>query len=616
MSAAEQPNFGFSPRPDDGRALNPLPRAVLRTNNYLLLDGLWHFDFDDTDSGLLEGWHLGHTYKHTATWPGSVEDHMVAAKGHNVPPGWEEKVVAWYERDFPLPIRADDSLSSLFQLTFGACGYETRVWLNGYPLRTIEGEDVHYGEYTSFSYELKEEYLRPINRLTVRVADTMDAETPRGKQESHVYKRGGIWYQTQTGAVRSIWLEMVERNRLRSRVGVDSVIEDQLVRFNLTTRIQDPGFYTLRLQVFESDSASSKPLAISDFPLRLEAGQRQQRVVMELAGAKLWGPGTPNLYRLVAQLIDPEGNTAEIQTLFGLRKIESRGTYVYVNNQPTYLDGILYQPGTATYEEMRRHMHAMQELGCNLVRVHIAGVDPRIYNLADELGIMLWVEVPSPHSSTPRSRENHRAELLRMLALIENHPSVVIWSLYNEDWGCQDIATNPETRAYIVDMYHYMLINHPQFLVVDNDGWRHISSEGRLKSDLLTAHIYTPDFTQWSSLLNRLVQGDMNVSAFPLVVGDPFFYRRQKPLVVSEWGGFGFVDYGGPQSSEGRTDRIRAFKEELRRHPIAGDVYTQATNIEDERNGLIDPHTGALDVPAGLLRSRPPGNAGEPEPGQ
>ena len=38
---------------------------------------------------------------------------------------------------------------------------------------------------------------------------------------------------------------------------------------------------------------------------------------------------------------------------------------------------------------------------------------------------------------------------------------------------------------------------------------------------------------------------------------------------------------------------------------VAGDVYTQATNIEDERNGLINFHTGELEVPAGLLKSGP-----------
>ncbi len=256
----------------------------------------------------------------------------------------------------------------------------------------------------------------------------------------------------------------------------------------------------------------------------------------------------------------------------------------------------------------------MKELGCNLVRVHIAGIDPRVYNLADEMGVMLWVEVPSPHSSSQRSRQNHRAELDRMLALIETHPSVVIWSLYNEDWGAQDIAANAETRDYIVDTYHYMQIDHPQFLVVDNDGWHHVSREGRLKSDLLTAHLYTPDLGRWRETLDRLARGEMEgVAVNPLVVGDPFFYRGQVPLVVSEWGGFGFPDYGGPVESAERAETILRFKRELRARAdaFAGDVYTQATSIEDERNGLIDPETGELTVPPGLLSSRE-GGGGAP----
>ncbi|GAB3017010.1 glycoside hydrolase family 2 protein [Spirosoma pulveris] len=602
-----QSNFGFASSKEETSLIedpiNPLPRAVLRPNTHWLLDGEWQFSLDPKDTGLRDRWYLGHSYDGVAQWPGSIEAHMAYARGQESPVIWHDKVIAWYEREFSLPERSEPLSRSIIQLTFGACGYETRVWLNGHPLSTIEGDEVHYGEYTSFSYELADEYLRPTNRLTVRIADTMDAETPRGKQESHVYKRGGIWYQTYTGAVRSVWLETVERNRLRSRVGVVSTIEDRLVRFTLTIRIHDPGNYVLRLQVFERKGPeSATPLATSDFPLRLEAGQKQQRVSMEVPGAELWSTETPVRYRLVAQLIDSEGHIAQIETQFGLRKIEARGRYIYLNNKPIYLDGILYQPGTATYEEMKRHMKAMKELGCNLVRVHIAGIDPRIYNLADKLGLLLWVEVPSPHSSTTRSRQNHRAELMRMLALIGTHPSVVIWSLYNEDWGAQDIATNPETREYIMNMYHFMQLAFPQFLVVDNDGWQHISFEGRLKSDLLTAHLYTPDLGHWQNLLDRLVAGDLEaVAAFPLVVGDPFFYRRQVPLIVSEWGGFGFANYGGPQDAEDRTERIRLFKQEMRKRSIAGDVYTQATNIEDERNGLIDPQTGELSVPAGLL---------------
>lgn len=588
---------------------NELPRTVLRSSKPLLLDGDWKFALDENDAGLGNGWHLHHDFMHEANWPGSVEEHIIKAHGQKDSPAWHDKVVVWYERLFELPEKTEASEHLMHQLTFGACGYETRVWLNGIPLRTIEGEEVHYGEYTSFTYELNEAHLLPLNRLTVRIADTMDSDLTRGKQESHVYKRGGIWYQTYTGAVRSVWLESVERNRLRSRIGVVSFVEDQLVRFNFTTRIHDAGQYILSIKISEFGKSSDEPIATSEYPLTLEAGQKNQRVVIEVPDAKLWSPEHPQRYCLSATLIDSKGYRAEIKAHFGLRKVEARGRYIYLNNKPIYLDGILYQPGTATYEETKLHMRAMKDLGCNLVRVHIAGVDPRIYNLADELGLLLWVEVPSPHSSTMVSRQNHWEELQRMLALIETNPSIILWSLYNEDWGVQDIATNPETRQYIIDTYHYMQVHHPQFLVVDNDGWHHVSLEGRLKSDLLTAHVYTPDLNRWKEILKKLSEGDIdNVAAYPLVVGDPFFYRGQVPLVVSEWGGFGFVDYGGPADSEDRAEKISAFKKELRKHKIAGDIYTQATNIEDEKNGLLDFHTGELSVPKGLLKSREDGS--------
>jgi hypothetical protein len=211
-------------------------------------------------------------------------------------------------------------------------------------------------------------------------------------------------------------------------------------------------------------------------------------------------------------------------------------------------------------------MLAMKALGCNLVRIHIAGVDPRVYKLADRLGMLLWVEVPSPHRSNQRSRVNHQQELIRMLALMQTHPSIVIWSLYNESWGAQDIAKNTETCKYIIDTYHYMHLYYPQFLVVDNDGWHHVSLEGRLKSDLLTVHLYTPDLKKWCRQLDCLTQGDItSITAFPLVVGDPFFYRLQLPLLVSEWGGFGFPNYGGPKEAHARTNLIKLFKKELRK---------------------------------------------------
>src|SRR3712207_5991726 len=199
------------------RYLNPLPRTIARTGQPHLLDGTWKFELDRQNRGLEEHWEVGHDYPGTAVWPGSIESQLEA--GLQLP--WEDEVVAWYERTFEIPA---EWAGELVQVTFGAVGYETRVWLNGTLLRTVEGEEAHIGEHTSFSYELPAELLQPINRLTVRIADSLDAEIPRGKQASRIYKRGGIWYQTISGPVRSVWLEPVERNRLRSYMSVESQI--------------------------------------------------------------------------------------------------------------------------------------------------------------------------------------------------------------------------------------------------------------------------------------------------------------------------------------------------------------------------------------------------------
>ena len=190
---ATHPNYGLTKSKEEKQSedqpINPLPRAVLRSNTYILLDGTWNFALDSEDKGLEERWFLGHQYSYTGDWPGSIEDHMLNAKIEPSKPTWKDEIVAWYEREFPMPeIPLNHGAPpSLIQLTFGACGYETMVWLNGKLLRTIEGEELHTGEYTSFSYELDQESLKPVNRLTVRIADTMNADIPRGKQESHVY---------------------------------------------------------------------------------------------------------------------------------------------------------------------------------------------------------------------------------------------------------------------------------------------------------------------------------------------------------------------------------------------------------------------------------------------
>src|SRR6188768_1424052 len=109
------PNYGLTNSIEEALApdisISPLPRAVLRPNSYVLLDGEWNFALDLEDKGCQELWYVEHHYEHKAQWPGSIEEHMAAAKD-TLPENqtWHDKVIAWYEREFPLPVKLEDGI--------------------------------------------------------------------------------------------------------------------------------------------------------------------------------------------------------------------------------------------------------------------------------------------------------------------------------------------------------------------------------------------------------------------------------------------------------------------------------------------------------------------------
>src|SRR5436309_3037892 len=103
---AVHPNYGTAKSKEEVFAednfINPLPRAVVRQNAPILLDGDWNFSLDPEDVGVRDSWHLSHNYQSKAHWPGSIEEHIAAAKGAQAETAWQDKVIAWYEREFPL----------------------------------------------------------------------------------------------------------------------------------------------------------------------------------------------------------------------------------------------------------------------------------------------------------------------------------------------------------------------------------------------------------------------------------------------------------------------------------------------------------------------------------
>jgi len=166
-----------------------------------------------------------------------------------------------------------------------------------------------------------------------------------------------------------------------------------------------------------------------------------------------------------------------------------------------------------------------------------------------------------------------------------NHPAIVIWGLYNEEWGLDwDIAGSPERAAAATHAYDTMHALDATRPVVENSGWSHV------KTDLVDWHYYDEDPAAWATNVAALADGTRE--DFPVKLGADFVVdkslyasadhpRSGVPLLNSE--------YGAGFTSLERAWSMRWQTQELRRHDrSAGYVYTELADVEHEMAGIVD----------------------------
>ena len=133
-------------------------------------------------------------------------------------------------------------------------------------------------------------------------------------------------------------------------------------------------------------------------------------------------------------------------------------------DQDYYSEGICTPPSLEFLEDQLLKAKA---LGLNLLRCHIKVPDPRYYDVADRLGMLIWTEIPNVAVFTEASARRMRDTMQGILARDGNHPCIVIWTIINEDWGmrgCED----PAHRAWLAETYDWLKALDPTRLVVDN----------------------------------------------------------------------------------------------------------------------------------------------------
>jgi beta-galactosidase/beta-glucuronidase len=355
-----------------------------------------------------------------------------------VPAPWQSQAedlrdyvgIGWYRRDFM--VEEEWVTGRRLVLKFGAVDYLAQVWVNEQPA----GE--HEGGYLPFEMDITSMVTAGTNTVTVRVADRLEdfAEIPHGKQS---------WY----GPLSGIWQDVVLESRPQ-RYFRQVRITPQGERVQVTATLDAPLSQSEGL-VYEVRSPDDKVVA--------SGRTDKETFTIAVKEPRLWSPDAPYLYTLALTL--ESGNTMDsVVETFGFRTIETRDGKMLLNGQPLYLRGALdqdYYPDLIctppSTEYLEAQLHKAKELGLNCMRVHIKIADPRYYAAADRVGILIWTELPNWKNLTEASRRRAQATLDGILERDWNHPSIIIWTLINENWGT-DLTHNATHRAWLSDMYH------------------------------------------------------------------------------------------------------------------------------------------------------------------
>jgi hypothetical protein len=584
----------------------------------LSLDGAWEARLDPEDIGTAERWQR----------PGVPFDRTLP-----VPAAWQAADpdlrryvgVAWYRQRFRVP--PEWGPGKVF-VRFGAVDYSARAWLNGHELGS------HAGGYTPFEFDAGAVIASGENVLTLRVEDgPRILDRPHGKQ-------GGIWYTPTSGPWQPVKLLWRPREHIIGlRCFPDALHERVLVSGSCAI----DGDALVRLEVQDAQGAVTGRAEVS---LSAHAPSFSSEIV--LSGARLWEIHDPHLYTVGATLVASSGEDL-LTARFGLRTVEARDGAIWLNGHRQEIRGALDQAFWAdslyaipSREAAECELRRAKELGFNLVRKHLKPEDPRSLDLADEIGMLIWAESANVERFSPESSAAVRRDLLAMIERDANHPSIVVWGCYNEDWGIENLWSEPERQAWLSALVGEIRSIDPTRLVCDNSGWAHVAT------DINDYHEYfsLPDrAAAFEARLDEIVRDpDDNfaagyrsagepvlVSEFGAwMVGDPETIRRRSGSTDPAW----FDHAGGYQHPEGTatTDAsstlagvatIRGFEgrlaaaglnrvfasphaivqqaqmrgarsaaaqvEGLRRRPrIAGYVVTELTDTEWEANGWLD----------------------------
>ncbi len=381
-------------------------------------------------------------------------------------------------------------------LRFDAVNYKCMVGLNN----EILGE--HKGGFTPFSFEVTEVLKEGENSLVVWVNNT------RGVSE--VPTLNFDWWN-YGGITRDVTLVSVP----------ELYIKDWSYRFDGKE---------VAVEVFLDGGAAEVKVEIPELGLKKKACAGRDGIARLMAKVRpeLWSPENPRLYD-----ISISSGADRLDERIGFRTIETAGEQILLNGKPVFLKGVAVHdesigvnPGRCRGEEdVRALLEAAKDLGCNFLRLAHYPHSEQMVRLAEEMGFMLWEEIPCYWNIDWKSEEtyaNAERQLLEMIRRDRNRAATIIWSVANET------PHTPERFAFLKKLIEKARAEDPTRLVS--------AAIQKNKPDL-----YHPVIEDDLVELTDLVSFNQYVGWYDGVPADCdsvcWSVPRGKPVIISEFGG-------------------------------------------------------------------------------
>ncbi len=474
------------------------------------LDGRWQYLIDPYETGYYD------YRRKPMDAKGFFEDRKQKDKGElieysfdhastlKVPGDWNSQAenlqyyegTVWLRRSFTAAPQA----GKRYVLYFGAVNYEAHVYLNGRKLGS------HQGGFTPFQFDATGLLRAGENSLVVKADNTRHADAiPTVNTDWWNY--GGI--------TRDVLLVELPATH----------ISDYKVQLAKGDRNHFEGYVQLAGTELEQKVRLAIPEAGIDTEVRTDP---QGRAAVRLPAPKLqlWQPGAPKLYQVTLSTAQDR-----VEDRIGFRTIETRGKDILLNGKPIFLRGIslheenpLIAGRLRGESDMRMMLQWARELNANYVRLAHYPHSETMLRLADEMGILVWAEVPVYWTiawNNPATFALAEEQLATMIGRDQNRAAAIIWSIGNET------PVSPERNAFMGKLA----------------GAVRAQDNSRLVAAALEVHRRGNDIVMEDPLADKLDLVSFNEYA-GWYWSDPvdmlnyrFTITANKPVVITEFGG-------------------------------------------------------------------------------